>query len=420
MGRTAPRRLRIIIGACACLLAIVIVCQGLSLQASKGSTVLSRAWKHVSTSELSVLATFAESSQLKAGSRVLVETDQGLRMVGTLDRVETTAGQQRGHLLIFKDKQHLLHDDSSFIAYQTASDVAWVVQTLLPKEHIETITERLLATWNKEKAQLWSNLKPGLIHLIVDLGTVLKEEFPALIKSHADDIEIMGEALRKRAWEEHIEPVFVSEVWPLMEEQVAPVISRVGDEIIAEAPVWSLYWAYLRQRVSSDSKANHLQKRIGEFLSEKAVPIIQRHSPEFREAVSAMLLDTISNESVQRALRESVVGTASDPQFQEALNRVLEQWVLKSARVQEVLEAALSRPDVKEPLSRIMDSFERDVHHIANLILLNDTHDGINPDLARVLRNRLLREDEAWVLLVSGEGAPWNGEILSGKDGGTR
>jgi hypothetical protein len=205
-----------------------------------------------------------------------------------------------------------------------------------------------------------------------------------------------------------------------MEEQVAPVISRVGDEIIAEAPVWSLYWAYLRQRVSSDSKANHLQKRIGEFLSEKAVPIIQRHSPEFREAVSAMLLDTISNESVQRALRESVVGTASDPQFQEALNRVLEQWVLKSARVQEVLEAALSRPDVKEPLSRIMDSFERDVHHIANLILLNDTHDGINPDLARVLRNRLLREDEAWVLLVSGEGAPWNGEILSGKDGGTR
>jgi hypothetical protein len=84
------------------------------------------------------------------------------------------------------------------------------------------------------------------------------------------------------------------------------------------------------------------------------------------------------------------------------------------------LKGALTRPNVKQPLAHIVDRFERDIHNIANLILLNETHDGINPDLARVLRNRLLREDESWVLLIPGEGEAWRDEELIGEDGGTR
>lgn len=420
IGRVLRQRMRMLMGIIGCCLLLGGFYRGLTFQTTTESTVMARAWEHLSINELRVTARFPKSSNLHIGCRILVGTDKGLRIVGSLDTVKTVQGDKIAQLLIFPDKSHFLHSDSAFTSYRTASDVAWVVQTLIPPEHLDVIKQRLLVTWKKERSQLWDELKPGLIRLLEELGTVLKDEFPALIESHVADMNIMSEVLRERSWEEHLEPVFVSTIWPLMEERAAPIISSVGDEIIEEAPVWSLYWAYLRQKVSSDANPKHLEKRVGEFLSEKAVPIIRRHSTEFRETLRTILFDLLKNETVQIAVQESIMGAASDPRFRKALSTVLEQWVLKSTRVRAVLEGALKRPDVATPLTHIMDSFERDIHHIANLILLNDTRDGINPDLARVLRSRLLREDESWILLTPGSGSSWSGEALQGQDGGTR
>lgn len=411
---------RLVLGVLTFLAATCFLGRGLFLQAGSEETVLSRVVTHLSQSPIEVNAVFPPETKLKLRSRVLVDTGHGLRMVGTLSSFSSIEEGFSAKFLIFPDKGHLLHEDSSLLAHETEGNVAWVVQTLLPQEHIEEIKARLLSTWEKERARLWEELKPGLLQVLKELGVALKEEFPILLKEHQEDFQVLGDVLRQRAWDEHMEPVFVETIWPMMEERAAPVISSVGDEIISEAPVWSLYWAYLREKVSGGGDEKHLQKRVGKFLTDKAVPILERHSPEFRKTLQELLLEVAGNEAVQGALQESISHAAADPRLKEALGTILEAWVLGSGRVQSILEEALTRPDLREPLSHTLDGFEKDIHKIANLILLNAEGRGINPDLARVLRNRLMREDESWVLLEPGTGAEWTGGSIRGIDGGTR
>ena len=110
-----------------------------------------------------------------------------------------------------------------------------------------------------------------------------------------------------------------------------------------------------------------------------------------------------------------------DERFKDASRRIVDTWVIKNDALKELIAGVWERPELRSPIERFIETLEPDIKAIANMILLDDKRKGLNPDLARVLRRKLLREDEDWVLLElvdDPDHKPF--DVLVGFDGGVR
>ena len=164
-----------------------------------------------------------------------------------------------------------------------------------------------------------------------------------------------------------------------------------------------------------------VERRVREFLVEKATPIVSGKGPELRRAANEVLREAAADERTLAAIDRAVRDIGGDPRFREAMRSVLDTWLIDNPRVREVITSAWSRPDLRGPAERFLSRLEPDVHRIANGIVLNAERDGINPDLARVLRRKILRENESWVLLELDDSATSAApDHFTGIDGGVR
>jgi hypothetical protein len=119
-------------------------------------------------------------------------------------------------------------------------------------------------------------------------------------------------------------------------------------------------------------------------------------------------------------LQSAATDVFADPRFRDAMRSIIETWTTSNPRVLDLLKDGLARSDIRGPIEKFFDVREDDVHDIANLILLDDRGYGISPDLARVLRRKVLGESRAWIWLVPGDGGVFVGKKLNAVRGGVK
>ncbi|MCA9322270.1 MAG: hypothetical protein KDB53_16130 [Planctomycetes bacterium] len=384
-------------------------------EGNRGARLLS----HLSAQPPEYAVVFPADAPVEAGSSIKIETTDGLRAAGVVRSVVTGTEGQRARIAIYPEFEALLGPDTQLLAHETSGSVAWIVETLLPPErlgHLRTIAQ---ARWDVEKDRFLRELTPGATRLAEDFATILREDLPSILASRREALNRMGYIVREKAWHDHLQPVFVAEVWPMVESRSAPILQEIGNRIVDEVPVWALSWSYVVQTLPF-TESDRVAAKVRAFIKEQALPIVREYEDDFRKMASEILREASTNDRVMAAAQEAADAVISDEAFRQAAWQVVEAWVVENPRVRGLMSEIWQRPDLRAPVERFLRAVEPDFKRIANLVLMNEDRTGINPDLARVLRRRLLREDESWVLLVPATRRGATPDPIRGEDGGRR
>ena len=385
-----------------------------------GGKVAHRVSDHVVVGPVAYRATFPRSITAKPKNAVMIEHDDGsLVPAGRVVAVTRRDADTLVELEVFPDFDHLVTDDVGLTFHRTSGDVGWVVKTLLPPAKMAKIREMAEAAWMRERTHLWSGLRPGLVALVDEAVWILKDDLPHLLEAHDKQIKALGATVKTRLWQKHLANTVRDEVWPDIVERAQPIVERIGDAILADAPVWDLSVAYVTGRLPFGD-SNAVSKKVKTFLEEKAVPIIRRHESEIREVAIEVLEATVTNEKVLAEFEKGLTELGRDPTFRRAISDLLRAWVIDNERIVELLKGIANRREIRRPIDRFLERVDWDIQKMANMVVLNDTGDGINPDLARILRRKLLRADESWILLEGGTGGAFDDDVIDGRDGGVR
>ncbi len=334
---------------------------------------------------------------------VMIETREGLLQVGRIR--STDDGEWRA--VIFPEFRDMVGQRSRLAWHETRGNLEWVFATLFPPERLDRIGRRSRAGWSREKRRFLADIRPGLETLAGDLAKALEKALPVVLEERRQDLDALGRLFRDLAWESHLREVFQSVIWPRAVEASEPAVRAIQDEILDAFPVWALSWAVVVQALPFTDN-DRVKLKIRAFLKEKALPIVRSHLPELKAAGVRLIQEMLRDPRVTDAFSGAFQAFQSDGQVRTILSRLLDDWVVKNEEFRCVLREAWSRPALKEPLGRFLAAVEPDIRGIADEILLDDDHRGINPDLARVLRRQLLGEDRRWARLIPGEtgGAP--------------
>ncbi len=414
-----PRLARTSAGVLVWLALIVAVAAGFRSEGLLAETG-SRLATHVGSEPPRFPARFPAGSPLAVGNPLRIRVENGFFAAGRVESVREDDEGLLAEVSIFPEYAERVGPDVRLTAARTSGDISWIVQTLLPDSRREFIEAQLKGRWSRERDDLLEILKPGLKRLSTDSFELLRLRLPVVLAENRDEVDLIMEVLREKGWHGELEGVFNDVVWPAVERRSLPILETIGNELVDEIPVWSMSWSYLVQSMPFGSK-DRLEKKLKEFLQEDAVPIVQKHGPEFEEMAREVLNEATRDERTRAATGRALTAISEDPRFNDALERLLEALIVRDPEVRAFTADVWKRPDLRDPLEDFLGRFEPEIKRIANSLLLDESRRGINPDLARVLRRKLLREDEDWVLLEPGsraEGPP--PAILPGVNGGIR
>ncbi len=365
-------------------------------------------------------ATFPLSAPLEAGNPVRVRVKNGFFAAGVVRSVANTETAQLAQIAIFPEYTPLMGAGTKLVAARTSGDVGWVVRTLLPKKTQGELRKIIEERWGREKDKLFRDLSPGIVRLMEDALALVQEELPDVTHTNKHDFDVIGVVLKEKGWENHIEDIFSAVLWPLIQERSEPMLNDMGDEIVDAFPVWSMSWAYLAESIPFTDK-DRFEKKVRKFIKKKAIPILAKRQSALKSMAAGALKDTLKEERTVEALQKAGEEITADPRFRAAATNIAKALFLENPKFQILVKSILARDDLRQPVDRFIESFEPAIRSAANRLLMNERRDGINPDLARVLRRKLLKEDEDWVLLDLEDGS--TGEIpatLPGSDGGRR
>lgn len=383
-------------------------------------TTFDRVREHVLRAPRIYAVEFPAAADVDQGSVVRIERDGELYSAGYVAEMRVDEGVKKARIAIFPQFADRVNGATRFVSHRTDGGVAWVLQTLLPEDRMAEIRDVARSRWYREKDRFMDEIQPGVVRLGEDVIEVLREDFPRVLKERDAEFRELAVVMRERGWEDNFEGVFNEVLWPRFREKSLPTLKGVGDEIVAEFPVWAVSWAYLVENLPFGGE-DKVERKVREFLVEKATPIVSAKGPELRKAANEVFREAAADERTLKAIDQAVRDIGGDPRFRKAMKGVLDTWLIANPRVREVIGSAWSRPDLRGPAERFLSRLEPDVHRIANGIVLNAERDGINPGLARVLRRKLLRENESWVLLELDDSATTaTPDRFSGIDGGVR
>ncbi|HGY91306.1 MAG TPA: hypothetical protein ENK43_09060 [Planctomycetes bacterium] len=392
---TSRRRIALGLGA---WLILIPLCWRAGMRADPGAARTRRFLGHFFRAPLDLPIAPADAVALVPDAPIMIETPRGLLQVGRIGSGDD--GSWRA--VVFPEFADLLGPESALAWHATSGNLEWVFATLFPPERLDRIRRRSRAGWRREKRRFLVDIRPGLETLAGDLAKALEEALPVVLEEHREDLNALGRLFRDLAWRSHLRQVFQSVIWPRAVEASEPAVRAIQDEILDAFPVWALSWAVVVQALPFTDNAR-VKAKIGDFLREKALPIVRSHLPELKAAGAEVIREMLHDPRVTDAFSQAFQAFQSHPEVRAILTRLLDDWVVENGAFRAVLRDAWSRPALAEPLRRFLSAVEPDIRGIADEILLDEQRRGINPDLARVLRRQLLREDRKWARLIPGK-----------------
>lgn len=409
--------LRLIAGGAFWVLAGLLAVRGLAAT-ELGRSISERLRAHVVEAPRTLEIDFPASARLAAGAPVRIERGRALVQVGTVRSLsDEREGIRRAEILLFPDFEVAAASGGTFLAHETDGDIEWILRTLLPEEVQAKMQATFRRRWDREHAGLLRDLEPGLSRLAEDLTVALRDDLDRVMRTHDADFRRLGEVLMERGWDGPVEDAVRERVWPRLRERATPLIAEVGNEMIDAFPVGSTAWDLVVDKLPF-SEERRVRERLRRFADKTAIPILERREADFRRVALEVLDESTRDPEIRASLGEAARRVAEDARFRSAILSILRTWVVQNDRVATIARGLWDRDDLREPVLRFLRRFEPDIHRLANEIILDDDGRGLDPELARVLRRKIMRDDQRWILFRPS--TPDEPRTFRGVDGGVR
>ncbi len=281
--------------------------------------------------------------------------------------------------------------------YTTPQSLEWVAGTMIPADRQRQIVSLIAADWKKHQEEIAGSLTPLIQEGTRRAVTAIEAELPQVIERYRNDFSRLGERYKTEILQTHVVPLVKDHVLPIVLEEVRPVADELGRSLWNRVSLWSFTWRYVYD-VSPLPERQAVRKEFDRFLSDEAIPEIQRRMPEFIE-VTQRIIDRISRDpKVSETIRMAMKTVASDPELHTIVGKILHEAIVRNQTLRKSMDDYLQSPKVRAALNLTSTRFEPTARAIGDLII-GSREKGVTPEFARILRAQILLKDRHWLIL---------------------
>ncbi len=322
-------------------------------------------------------------------TRIRVEGDDVVVTIA-LDRERTTFPIRQGARAVRRSQGR------SFVV---------AVQALLTEDRRAEVARRWQEFRARHEAALLSELQPVVAALLEGGAAIVEQELPAALARHGTEVDALLARLRTEVGRDQLVPLLAEEFWPIVARHAKAPAETIGRELWEKVPLFDLAMKAAADKVL-EKEPVRVEKRWRAFLEEEAIPTLAAHEPEMTAALAAIARDVLQSEPLQERVAALLARITQDPAAKRLTAALSREVLFENPRLREFVRTKLAEPDTRARLQRVTERVQEFLDPIGDLLLLDETGQGINPDLARLIRLFLLHRDDQVLDLDPGDGPP--------------
>ncbi len=349
--------------------------------------------------------------RLSPGDRVLRLEAGRFRACGEVEAVQRPVGGATVRLALYPDAglPDPLPPATTLLLLDPRGTLEWALTRVFLPERRARLREQLKAMIAEREGFLRETFGPLLGEFARGVVDDVTAELSSFVRTHAAELHGVGVDLLARA-QKRWEPILREQVWPRVLDRLEPVASRVGEDLWSALP-WGELAGAVAESMGSRA-ANVFLPRFWElrtdqvaqwrdrYLRDVAIPIVERHMPEALEAVGKAIGELAADARVQDALRASFLQDGlGNPRVMGLVSEAFSAAVLDNPRLADRLQKLLDDPRVRRGLFDLVDQLEPRLVALARSFMLDDDGRQLHPELAMLVRVRLIGSEGTWVLL---------------------
>ena len=373
-------------------LAVIVLGTGVWLAggwtvAASISSVRARATRETVTIELVV----EPAHGLSIGDGVFTTGEAGLRRIGEVSSVDEGAG--RVLLAITPARFAGLTESTTAQNWRTPLTAEDALNALLPPRIQSRAAERIARAWRDRETEILAAWKPIAKELASGYLDVISNDLEAALRNREDAIwqiaRTHGSELTER-W-----PRIYNRLSPILQRHLTPVLGRLMEEAIGDAPKGSIAWSVFRGR---NEKAF---RQMLDWLTQYLADMPEKDKAEMRAALQRTWSAALDDPALMAQLTKLGRQVRDDEELRNLLAEVYREAVSENPRTAEFIRAELlESPRIQAEVYRFVDLFAPTARSVAAMCLI-DEQGVTRPEVVHLVRSIALRRDVAWVTLAT-------------------
>lgn len=350
---------------------------------------------------------------LSAGDAVYLQTEVGFEHVGEVNRF--LDGGARAELVLIPAARSLLGASAHAICWRAPLSVEDAMATLLPDAIRLRIADEIATGWQHHEEELTRAWTPLAVQLTSAYLDTISGDIESALRRREDALWTIAQKHGRSiaaVW-----PVIQDRLGPIMQQHLTPVLGRLINEAVADAPKVSVAWHVARGH--NERAYQMMLDYLGEYLA--SIPESDR--VELEEAFRRTWDAASRDEVVVSHLTDIGQAIIRDQELRDTLSQIYREAITDNPRTADFLRReVLESVAVKKQMYDLIEAFGPTARRVMGHCLFDATG-GMRPEIVQLLRSSALGRSVSWVTLHPGTASagPLEGNaILSAEWKGTR
>ncbi|MBL8841493.1 MAG: hypothetical protein JNL90_08190 [Planctomycetes bacterium] len=422
---SSPMRTKMVMGAAAWLAAAVgvtVALGGLSpAQRGRIEHVKIEMWRTLLEPAPTYSIRFAGGTAIERGNGVVAAIDGKLERVGEVVRVRRASDSPEVVVTVALDDRRVGAAEfrplagSIGVRRSQGNSFLFAVRTLLPAARMEQVRREWELFRARHAAELARELEPLAEELLEGALQAIAAELPDALARHRREIDLLLGKLQGELAGKPASELLAAELLPIVERHAAAPAEVIGRELWDRLPLMSFALRAAADRVLEDRPVR-VEERWRQFVDEEALPVLREQRGAMETAIAAIARDAVADPELRDGLRRIVEQVQDDPLVQALARRMLAELVAENPHLAAWLRGLRDDARMRARVDRLSARLQEFLDPLGDLLFLDATGEGINPELAWLIRLLLLRRDAQVIHLEGGGGAPLEpGSELEGR-----
>ncbi len=367
---------------------------------------------------------FADGTAIERGNGVLAAVDGKLERIGEVVRVRRATESPEVVVTVALDDRRVGAEEyrppagAVGVRRSQGNSFLFAVRTLLPAARLEQVRHEWDAFRARHAAGLARELEPLAQELLQGALRALAAELPQALARHRQEIDLLFGRLQGELAGAPASALLAAELLPIVERHAAAPAEAIGRELWDRLPLMSFALRAAADRVLEDRPVR-VEERWRQFVDEEALPVLRDHRDEMEAAVAAITRDALTDPELRAGVRRILEQVQDDPLVQALARRLLSELITENPHLAAWLRGLRDDARMKARVDRLSERFQEFLDPLGDLLFLDATGEGINPELAWLIRLLLLRRDAQVIHVEGGAGEPLEpGSELPGRHDG--
>ena len=394
---------RIIAGAVIWVVVIALSLFGLRRwNSDQRTTVTKEIAQYVTGKRTLIKLQFDSEQSMRMGDPIFMfEGDKAIRIgeiarVGSMDSTEMEVATSDIAYAYFYARSPRIDANDTLDFHSTPTDMGWVIKMMLPPEKRKKISGLITEAFVDHQTEIINAFRPVIENALREALPLIEDDLREAIEKRQDRFAKIGNRYREEIVKKQLVPLVENEIWPIVRDEAQPVVDEIGREIWGKASLIGFGWRVLYD-ASPLPKKELTKKEFNRFVKKEALPVIQENMDELIELQEKILSKVANNPKVRKIIGQSIFKIIDDPEVQKLVVEVIEEVFVKNPRLVSLFEKHWQGEQARAAMMIANDRLEPCITGIGEELFGNPEVE-ITPEFSRVLRYKILKKDQRWLV----------------------